>query len=160
MRQGNSAQEIGRLLRRRGWTVAVAESCTGGLVSDHITDVPGSSRYFLMSVVVYARETKVRLLRVPRQLIARHGAVSREVALAMARGVRRLAGSTIGLGITGIAGPTGGTRATPVGSVYIALAWPRRTVALAYRFRGGRRAVKEQASEAALVLLRELVRSH
>ncbi|GEM_PF-286342 len=115
---------VGELLRARGLTLAVAESCTGGLVSHRITNVPGSSDYYLGSVTSYANAVKERVLGVPGDVLALRGAVSRETALAMARGVRRLLGADLGLSVTGIAGPGGGTPQKPVGLVYIALAAP------------------------------------
>ncbi|MCW5969823.1 MAG: competence/damage-inducible protein A [Blastocatellales bacterium] len=121
--RGETLEEvIAEWLRFRNYTIAVAESCTGGLLAGRITDVPGSSDYFLAGVVAYANEAKTELLGVPAELIAAHGAVSAEVAEAMAEGVRRRAGTTIGVAVTGIAGPDGGTEEKPVGLVYIGFA--------------------------------------
>jgi nicotinamide-nucleotide amidase len=114
------ARLFGDALVARGWTVGVAESCTGGLVSAELTSVPGSSRYFRTGVVAYANETKTALLGVPAETIAAHGAVSEETARAMARGIRALARSEVGIGVTGIAGPDGGTPEKPVGLVHFA----------------------------------------
>jgi nicotinamide-nucleotide amidase len=116
------ADVVGRLLIDRKRTVATAESCTGGLIAKHLTDVPGSSTYFRQGYVTYANEAKVELLGVPQDLIAAHGAVSPEVAGAMATGCRQRAGTDYALSVTGIAGPTGGTPDKPVGLVYIGLA--------------------------------------
>lgn len=113
---------LGSLLRRRKQTLAVAESCTGGLLSHRLTNVSGSSDYFLGGVVAYSNAAKQALLGVDASLLEREGAVSEAVAKEMASGVRRLFGADIGVGITGIAGPTGGTPEKPVGLVYIALA--------------------------------------
>lgn len=113
---------VGQLLRRHGLTLAVAESCTGGLVSHRITDVPGSSVYYQGAVVSYSNEIKERALHVRRDTLERHGAVSEQVAREMARGVRGVLCSDIGLAVTGIAGPDGGTPEKPVGLVYVALA--------------------------------------
>ena len=115
---------IGSLLRRRGQTVATAESCTGGLIGSLLTDVSGSSDYYLGGVIAYANEVKQHLLGVDATTLAAVGAVSEQVALAMARGVRHLLGADYGLSTTGIAGPTGGTPDKPVGLVYIALVGP------------------------------------
>src|SRR5438132_195697 len=112
----------GRLLLSTGQTLAVAESCTGGLLGSRLTDVPGSSEYFLGGVIAYHDSLKTSLLNVPSEIIEQHGAVSAECALAMARGVRRLTGASIGISITGIAGPSGGTEAKPVGTVFIGIA--------------------------------------
>lgn len=111
----------GRMLREAQLTLAVAESCTGGLLAHHITNVPGSSNYFLGGVVAYANEAKLRLLNVPCEVIEQHGAVSWQTALAMARGVRQLLRADVALSITGIAGPTGGTPEKPIGLMYLGL---------------------------------------
>lgn len=115
---------VGRSLKRRGLTLAVAESCTGGLVSHRITDVPGSSAYYQGAVVSYSNEIKECVLHVQRDTLERCGAVSEQVARQMAQGVRDVLCSNIGLAVTGIAGPDGGTPEKPVGLVYVALAAP------------------------------------
>jgi nicotinamide-nucleotide amidase len=116
-------ETVGRLLRERGLTLAVAESCTGGRIGDRVTDVPGSSEYFLLGVATYANEAKVRVLGVSESTIAEHGAVSTRTAEEMAAGVRKLAGADLGIATTGIAGPGGGTPDKPVGTLCIGLAW-------------------------------------
>jgi nicotinamide-nucleotide amidase len=151
-------QVVGELLVQRGWRIAVAESCTGGLLASRLTDIPGSSAYVQLGVVAYSNAAKTDLLDVPPALIAEHGAVSEPVALAMAHGARARAKSEIGVGVTGIAGPTGGTEAKPVGTVAIAVAGPDgvqrvRTV----RFPGDRVQVKRFASQAALDMVRRLL---
>lgn len=123
----NLESMVVRLLRERGLFVATAESCTGGLVAKRITDVPGASDVFGMGLVTYANEAKMKLLGVPAALLEAHGAVSEPVARAMAEGVRAVSGSDIGIGITGVAGPTGGTPEKPVGLIYIALSAGERT---------------------------------
>ncbi len=133
-----------------GWTLAVAESCTGGLITHQLTNVPGSSRYVLLAVVAYHDAAKVHLLRVPQRLLRRHGAVSASVVRRMAQGVWRVAGATFGLAVTGIAGPMGGTPRKPVGTVYIAIASARRTWTFYHHFRGSRLQIKRQAAETAL----------
>lgn len=145
---------VGRLLVERRRTLSVAESCTGGLLSHRMTNVPGSSAYFERGVVVYSNRAKEELLRVPRELLAAHGAVSGPVAEAMARGICRMTGTPLGLAVTGIAGPEGGTPAKPVGTVYIALATPEGTRSQRFSFSGGRDAVKWQSTQIALDLLR------
>jgi len=147
-------QVVGAGLSARGWKIAVAESCTGGLISSLLTDVPGSSAYFERGVVAYGNRAKVSMLGVDPALIRTCGAVSGEVAVAMARGVRRLGRTHIGLSATGIAGPGGGTAAKPVGLVYVGLAAGRRGAAVPYRFPGPRRGVKLRTARAALNLLR------
>jgi PncC family amidohydrolase len=145
--------EIGTMLRKRRMTLAVAESCTGGLISDRITNVSGSSDYFMLGVVAYSDKSKENMLGVSGKSIKRYGAVSEQVCLEMAKGARFLANADIGMGVTGIAGPTGGTRPKPVGLVYIALVTNRKYIVKKFRFKGSRRNIKLQASQAALELL-------
>lgn len=144
---------VGDLLRARGWRVALAESCTGGLATSRLTDVPGSSEYVERSVVAYSNAAKVELLGVPAALIAAHGAVSEPVAAAMAEGIRDRAGVNVGVGITGIAGPGGGSDAKPVGTVCIAVAGARTRVRT-FQFPGGREMVKAMSANWAIDLLR------
>lgn len=148
----------GRLLSARGLTVAVAESCTGGLLGHRLTNVPGSSAYFLLGVVAYADAQKTALLGVPAEALAAHGAVSAEVAARMAEGVRQLAGSDLGIGLTGIAGPGGGSPQKPVGLVYLALAGATTRV---HRLLlgGNREDVKYRAAQRALVELWRLLQA-
>jgi nicotinamide-nucleotide amidase len=145
---------VGQLLRERQATVAVAESCTGGLITNRLTDVPGSSEYFERGVVAYTSAAKVELLGVPPGMIQDAGTVSLEVVRGMADGVRRMSRATFGLATTGIAGPAGGTPEKPVGLVCIALAWEGGAVAREYRFHGGRELVKYRAAQMALEMLR------
>ncbi len=118
------AVEAGRLLKERGWTLATAESCTGGLIGHWITEVSGSSVYYVGSVVAYADAAKVRLLGVTPEMLQQQGAVSAPVALAMAQGVRAALGVEVGVSVTGIAGPTGATPTKPVGTVFIGISAP------------------------------------
>ena len=141
-------------LRRHRQTLAVAESCTGGLMAAHLTDVPGASDVFLGGVVSYSNEAKEQMIDVPHELLVEHGAVSKEVARAMAEGVRARFGSDWGAGITGIAGPTGGTEEKPVGLVFIGLADRAGCKVRRYRFPGDRGWVKEWSCLTALDLLR------
>ena len=151
---------VGRLLCARGRRVAVAESCTGGLIASRLTDVPGSSAYVHAGWVAYDNAAKTSHLGVDRQLIEVHGAVSEPVARALAQGCRKLAATDYGLGVTGIAGPGGGSPEKPVGTVYVALAGPDERVRVRHlRLPGDRERVKFQASQAALDLLRrDLIR--
>lgn len=151
--------EIGGILRERGLTLAVAESCTGGLLASLITDVPGSSDYFLGGVVAYSNEVKERVLGVPGEVLRTVGAVSPECARAMAEGVRRLLGADIALSTTGIAGPTGATSTKPVGLVYVGLAHAGGTLVREFRFVGARRGNKHSAAHEALRLLLEFLSS-
>ena len=150
-------QVVGTLLRDRGYTIAAAESCTGGLLTSRLTDVPGSSSYVRLSIVAYSNQAKTELLDVPADLIAAHGAVSEPVALAMAAGIRKRAGSTIGVGITGIAGPDGGTPEKPVGTVAIAIDGPWGPHVRTRALLGGREHIKFWATQAALDDVRRLV---
>jgi nicotinamide-nucleotide amidase len=145
---------VGRLLLERNLTLAVAESCTGGLVGDRLTNVSGSSAYFERGVVVYSNRAKQELLGVPEAILQTHGAVSAPCAEAMVRGICERAGSACGLAITGIAGPDGGTPMKPVGTVFIGVSMRGQAEARRFVFLGDRRAVKWQSSQAALDLLR------
>jgi len=141
---------VARQLRSRGATLAVAESCTGGWLAARLTTYPGSSDWFRGGIVAYANEVKIQQLGVPEPLLATHGAVSEAVALAMARGVRERLGATIGVGITGIAGPTGGTPEKPVGLVWWAVADETGAAAVSRRFPGDRELVRRWAAQFAL----------
>ncbi|HEX7960314.1 MAG TPA: competence/damage-inducible protein A [Terriglobales bacterium] len=153
--QGESLEEVvGCYLERRGASLAVAESCTGGLLAERITTVPGSSHYFVGGAVVYSNELKTAFADVPPALINEHGAVSREVATALAEGIRRRCNSSYGMGITGIAGPDGGTPQKPVGLVYISLADGERTEVVERRFPGDRDRVRWWSTQQALDMLR------
>ncbi|MFQ5827527.1 MAG: nicotinamide-nucleotide amidohydrolase family protein [Candidatus Methylomirabilia bacterium] len=145
---------VGRLLTQRHLTLGLAESCTGGLLGHRITTIPGSSAYLERGVVVYSNRAKEELLGVPSELLAAHGAVSAPVAEAMARGICRQSATQLGLAITGIAGPEGGTPVKPVGTVYIALATPDGLSSRRFHFTGDRESVKWQAAHRALDLLR------
>jgi nicotinamide-nucleotide amidase len=145
---------VGELLQARKMTIAVAESCTGGLLASRLTDVAGSSAYVDRGVVCYSNRSKVETLGIPEKLIAAHGAVSEPVAQAMADAIRRQADSAAGIGITGIAGPGGGTPEKPVGTVAIAVSVARESCVRTFQFVGGREQVKFQATQAALNLLR------
>ncbi|MEX2162003.1 MAG: CinA family protein [Anaerolineales bacterium] len=143
---------IGEKLRVHGLRLALAESCTGGLVGHRLTNVPGSSTYYMGSVTAYAYEAKVRLLGVSWETLEKNGAVSGETTSEMARGARRSLAADLGLAISGIAGPGGGTPEKPVGLVWMALSAPDGLWTRKFNFRGERVAVKEQAAEEALQL--------
>jgi len=151
---------VGRLLRERGLTVALAESCTGGLIAHRLTDIAGSSRYFERGLVVYSNAAKQTLLGVPEALLVRHGAVSAECAEAMARGVRGHAGTDLGLSVTGIAGPDGGSAAKPVGTVFIGFADARAARVEHYRFHRDREGNKALSALRGLDLLRRYCLEH
>jgi nicotinamide-nucleotide amidase len=156
--KGDLARQLVERLAARGERVALAESCTGGLLAETLTAVAGSSAVFDLGVVAYANEAKSAVVGVPAGLLAAHGAVSDPVARALAEGARRLAGATWGIGITGIAGPTGGTEEKPVGTVFLALAGPGETSVVRRLYRGDRRRVRETATYEALNLLRLAIR--
>jgi nicotinamide-nucleotide amidase len=149
---------VGELLKWRKYTLATAESCTGGLLAGRITEAPGSSEYFLQGVVSYSNDAKKDLLGVPKKLIEQHGAVSEEVASAMATGIRRRAKSTFGIGVTGIAGPGGGSSEKPVGLVYIALADDTQSTARKFVFPGDRQFIRTLSVNAALDMIRRRIK--
>ena len=144
---------IGNLLREKGWTLSIAESCTGGLICDRITNVSGSSDYFMGGMVTYSNESKAEHLGVPLSIIKRHGAVSPQVARRMAQGVRKAFGTTFGLSTTGVAGPTGGTKRSPIGRVFIGISDPKRTWVKRLDLRGSRREIKKKAAQKSLGFL-------
>jgi len=152
-------QVVGELLRARGYRIALAESCTGGLIASRLTDVAGSSDYVTRGVVAYANDAKTDLLGVPAALIAEHGAVSEPVAAAMAKGIRASAGTEVALGVTGIAGPGGGTPEKPVGTVAVAAIVGDTLRTRLYRFVGDRELIKFQASQAALDMVRRILQA-
>jgi nicotinamide-nucleotide amidase len=156
---GSALEEVvGAALRDRGLKVAVAESCTGGLLTSRLTDVPGSSAYVERSEVCYSNQAKIDSLGVPAALIDQHGAVSEPVAQAMAEGIRAKAGTAVGIGVTGIAGPGGGTPDKPVGTVAIAVLAGADARVRTFQFVGAREMVKFQSAQAALNMLRLMLK--
>jgi nicotinamide-nucleotide amidase len=152
---GESLEQIvGYYLQMRGATISVAESCTGGLIGERLSSVSGSSRYFVGGGIVYSNELKTDFANVPPKLIEQYGAVSKEVAIAMAEGIRARCGTKFGLAVTGIAGPTGGTEEKPVGLVFHAIADGRKTEVLQKRFGGDRERIRWFASQQALDMVR------
>jgi nicotinamide-nucleotide amidase len=157
-RDGRSIEEIvGALLQQRGWRIALAESCTGGLATSRLTDIPGSSAYVERSVIAYSNEAKIELLGVAPELISEHGAVSEPVAQAMAEGLRDRAQTDVAVGITGIAGPTGATPTKPVGMVCISVTSAAESIVRTFRFPGNRELVKTFAAFTALDMVRRLL---
>ena len=148
---------IGDHLRKKGWTLSIAESCTGGLISDRITDVSGSSDYFMGGMVNYSNESKAKHLGIPLKYTKRYGAVSPQVARRMARGVRKTFNTTFGLSTTGVAGPTGGTKRSPIGRIFIGISDGRRTWVKKLNLRGSRREIKRRTAEKALEFLCEIL---
>ncbi len=155
--EGNDTMEqiVGRLLMERRLTLAVAESCTGGLIGHRLTQVPGSSAYVERGAICYSNRAKTEMLGVPEEIITKHGAVSLEVAAAMAKGIRERAGVSVGLSVTGIAGPGGATEVKPIGLVYVGLdGGAGGMVTREFRFHGNRSVIKQRSSQAALDVLR------
>jgi nicotinamide-nucleotide amidase len=146
-------QKIAKILIHKGQTLAIAESCTGGLLGNQLTDIPGSSAFFWLGIIAYDNKAKTKALRVPPALIKKHGAVSLEVATVMANNVRQILNTHFGVSITGIAGPTGGSALKPVGLVFIAVSSKQQTIQQEYRFKGSRLSIKKQAAQKALHLL-------
>lgn len=152
---GRGMEEVvGQSLRAQGLTIALAESCTGGLIGHRLTEVAGSSAYVDRGVTCYSNQSKIEFVGVPSSVLKQYGAVSGPVAKAMAEGIRSGSGADVGLSVTGIAGPGGGTRSKPVGLVYVGLSVPRQSLTKAFRFHGDRKTVKLRASQAALDVLR------
>jgi len=149
---------IGELLRERRWTLAIAESCTGGLICDRITDVSGSSDYFMGGMVTYSNASKAKHLGIPLNYIKQYGAVSPQVAKKMAQGVRKTFNTTFGLSTTGVAGPTGGTKRSPVGRVFIGLAEGRKVWVKKLNLKGTRREIKKESSRLSLRYLYDFIR--
>jgi nicotinamide-nucleotide amidase len=145
---------IAGLLTEKKLTISVAESCTGGMITNRLTDVSGSSVYLERGLITYSNAAKISMLGVPTKIIEKHGAVSEETARLMAEGVRKLAGTDLALSSTGIAGPTGGSREKPVGTIYIALSDAQQTICRYYAYRWDRKRNKDMFSEAALFLLK------
>ncbi len=153
------AEAVGDLLARKGLSLAIAESCTGGKLGDMITEVSGSSAYFMGGVVSYSNEAKVALLGVDEVVLTDRGAVSEEVAVMMASGARARFGTDVGIGITGIAGPTGSTPDKPVGLVFIAVSSEGSSIVERNLFGGSRSEVKSRSAERALEMLRDFLTS-
>jgi nicotinamide-nucleotide amidase len=145
--------ELGDALKRSKLSIATAESCTGGLIANRLTNVSGSSRYFELGVITYSNRSKMELLKVSLETLEKFGAVSDDTAKAMAVGIRELAKTDLGLGVTGIAGPTGGTPEKPIGLVYIGLASMDNTEVFKFNFEGTRTDIKEQTSDEALKII-------
>ncbi len=148
-------ENIGILLKKKNFTIAAAESCTGGLISSRITNIGGASEYFVAGLVTYSNKSKTSFLSVPEEVIGQHGAVSRETAQLMAEGVRNKTGADIGIAVTGIAGPLGGTPEKPVGTVFIGIAAKEISKVRNFLFAGNRLEIKQKTSDAALEFLKD-----
>lgn len=150
-------EKVAEFLIRAKKTLAIAESCTGGLLANRLTNIPGSSHFLKCALVAYSNEAKIKLLKVPEAVLRKYGAVSAQVAISMAQGTRKLLKTDFGVGITGIAGPSGGTKAKPVGLTFIAVATNTETLCLECHFQGTRKSIKKQTTTQALQLLYEFL---
>jgi len=150
-------QQIAHLMIKSKKTLAIAESCTGGLLANRLTNIAGSSKFLKLALIAYSNEAKTKILKVPHATLRKYGAVSTQTAVAMAKGAQKILNTDFGIGITGIAGPTGGTKKKPVGLVYIAVCTNIETLCLEYQFRGTRISIKSQAATQALRLLQEFL---
>ena len=146
-------KKLANLLNSNRQTLAIAESCTGGLLCNRLTDIPGSSAFFWLGIIAYDYAAKVKTLNVPAAILKKYGAVSPQVASRMAENVRKILNTDYGIAITGIAGPTGATKTKPLGLVFIAVCNRHHTTVTKFHFKGGRLAVKTQAANAALICL-------
>ena len=149
--------QIHKLLIKKQKTIAVAESCTGGSLSELLTDISGSSQYFILGVVTYSNKAKESILKIPHFFISKNGAVSKNVTSRMALRIRKIAKTDFGVGITGIAGPTGGTPGKPVGTVFIALATKNKTTCKKFHLTGKRSTIREKAALKSLELLKRML---
>ena len=154
---GNLEEELGKILTEKNLTIACAESCTGGLLTSRLTDVSGSSAYVQGSIVSYSNEVKNSILKVKAETLKNFGAVSEQTARQMSANVRELFKTDIGVGVTGIAGPNGGTAEKPVGTVYISVSDSRQTVVKLFKFSGSRSEIKNQSCDAAIKMAIELI---
>lgn len=158
LRGNGGIPEIARKLVKKGLTLAVAESCTGGLLSSMLTDVPGSSKWFKGAVVAYTNEVKTRILGVKAETLKKYGAVSGETALELAQGVRKKLKTDIGISVTGLAGPGGGTKETPVGTVFIGAYDGKETLVKKLELTGSRVKIKKNAAGLAMKMLQEFIK--
>lgn len=152
------AKRLLKILKEKKLTLSIAESCSGGLLSNLITDIPGSSRAFLLGIISYSNSSKCKILKIPQRIIKDSGAVSKSAAGRMSENVRKLGNSSLGIGITGIAGPGGGSKKKPVGTVFIAICSIRKTITRKFLFRGTRLKIKGRAVREALKMLLEFIR--
>lgn len=150
-------KKVAKLFIQRKKTLAIAESCTGGLLSHRLTNIPGSSGFFKLGMILYANDAKIKLLKIPQNIIHQHGAVSPQTAKLMAEKIRKILNCDIGIGITGIAGPTGQTKNKPLGLVYIALGAENRIICRKFIFKGNRRTIKLAAATEVLKILLKFV---
>ncbi|MEI7998038.1 MAG: CinA family protein [Candidatus Omnitrophota bacterium] len=148
-----SEKKITEILLTQNKTLAIAESCTGGLLANRLTNISGSSSFFWLGIIAYDNRAKIKILKVPSRVIQKHGAVSLPVVKLMARNVRKILNTDFGIGITGVAGPSGGTKTKPVGLVFIAVDSKRHVLSKQFQFKGTRLSIKTQAANKALEML-------
>jgi len=146
-------RKIHNFLLKNNKTIAVAESCTGGIISSSLTQLSGSSKYFILGAVTYSNKAKENILRIPHKVIVKNGAVSKAVALLMAKNIRKIAKTDFGIGITGIAGPTGSSSQKPVGTVFIAVSNKNKTICKKFQFKGTRSQIRKKSAADALKLI-------
>ena len=151
------SSQIHKIMANNGKTVSVAESCTGGLLSKMLTDLSGSSNYFILGIVAYNNKVKESVLKIPKAIISKNGEVSADVAKRMAKAVKRIAKTDFGIGITGIAGPSGGSAEKPAGTVFIAVADKNHIICKKFKFSGSRSIIRAKSALKALELLKTLV---
>jgi len=151
------ALQLSEILKAHKKTISAAESCTGGMVANSITNIPGSSVYFMGGIISYSNQAKIDLLKVSEDIIQREGAVSRSCAVTMAQNIRLMFRSDLGIGITGVAGPGGGSAEKPIGSVYIAISDGEKTICKLFKFSGARVEIKQQASNTAIKMAKEFL---
>ena len=156
----NLDKKLARLLIQHRKTISTAESCSGGLLAHRLTNIPGSSAYFKLGLVTYHNDAKSQLLKIPAKIIKKYGAVSRPVSVLMAKNIKKILKADFGVGITGIAGPTGGTPHKPVGLTFVAVSTPTKTICLKCLFRGTRLQIKNQAATKAIQLLLKYFKSY
>ena len=153
----NIAKYIHKALIKTNRTIATAESCTGGILSGLLTQYSGSSRYFALGIITYSNQTKAKMLKIPALTIAKNGAVSKNIASLMAKNIRLIAKTDFGIGITGIAGPTGAKPGKPIGTVFIAVNSKNKTISKKFIFQGNRASIRRQSALKALQLLKQIL---
>lgn len=153
----NTLKDLHKYLKISGKTIAVAESCSGGILSSLLTQLSGSSQYFILGVITYSNQSKINILKIPAPIITKKGAVSKDVAYLMAKNIRRIAKTDYGIGITGIAGPTGATQNKPIGTVFIAIANKNKTICKNFTFQGNRVSIRKQSALKSLELLKQIL---
>lgn len=156
----NQEKKLFTALINNKLTISIAESCTGGKICDRITNIPSSSKTFLLGIVSYSNSSKIKILKIPRNIIETKGAVSKETAKLMSQNIRKLANSNLGVAVTGIAGPSGGSKNKPVGTVFIAVSSEKKTHFQKFNFTGGRLAIKKKSADKAIQMILEFIKNN